>query len=83
MTDSRPPFIIRSSDVPEEPPARYPGSEEDLSAGRAIGRVLWDEFFISRDWPVASAVSIVLLLLLVVPIMWFQHVQNREQERAL
>jgi putrescine transport system permease protein len=48
-----------------------------------IGRVLWDEFFISRDWPVASAVSIVLLLLLVVPIMWFQHVQNREQERAL
>jgi putrescine transport system permease protein len=48
-----------------------------------IGRVLWDEFFISRDWPVASAVSIVLLLLLVVPIMWFQHLQNREQERAL
>jgi putrescine transport system permease protein len=45
-----------------------------------IGRVLWDEFFISRDWPVASAVSIVLLLLLVVPIMWFQHLQNREQE---
>ena len=45
-----------------------------------IGRVLWDEFFISRDWPVASAVSIVLLLLLVVPIMWFQHVQSREQE---
>ena len=48
-----------------------------------IGRVLWDEFFISRDWPVASAVSIVLLLLLVVPIMWFQHVQGREQERAV
>jgi putrescine transport system permease protein len=47
-----------------------------------IGRVLWDEFFISRDWPVASAVSIVLLLLLVVPIMWFQHVQGREQEGA-
>jgi putrescine transport system permease protein len=45
-----------------------------------IGRVLWDEFFISRDWPVASAVSVVLLLLLVVPIMWFQHVQSREQE---
>jgi len=45
-----------------------------------IGRVLWDEFFSSRDWPVASAVSIVLLLLLVVPIMWFQHLQSREQE---
>ena len=38
-----------------------------------IGRVLWDEFFINRDWPVASAVSVVLLLLLVAPIMWFQR----------
>jgi putrescine transport system permease protein len=47
-----------------------------------IGRVLWDEFFISRDWPVASAVSIVLLLLLVAPIVWFQHVQDREPEGA-
>jgi putrescine transport system permease protein len=45
-----------------------------------IGRVLWDEFFISRDWPVASAVSIVLVLLLVAPIIWFQHIQSREQE---
>lgn len=45
-----------------------------------IGRVLWDEFFVNRDWPVASAVSIVLLLLLLVPILWFQHNQNREQE---
>jgi putrescine transport system permease protein len=45
-----------------------------------IGRVLWDEFFISRDWPVASAVSIVLLMLLVVPIMWFQRVESREQD---
>lgn len=44
-----------------------------------IGRVLWDEFFISRDWPVASAVSVVLLLLLIGPILWFQHVQSREQ----
>ena len=45
-----------------------------------IGRMLWDEFFISRDWPVASAVSVVLLLLLVAPMMWFQHVQNRQEE---
>lgn len=42
-----------------------------------IGRVLWDEFFINRDWPVASAVSVVLLLILVVPMMWFQRVQSR------
>jgi putrescine transport system permease protein len=45
-----------------------------------IGRVLWDEFFVSRDWPVASAVSVVLLLLLIAPILWFQHLQNRELE---
>jgi putrescine transport system permease protein len=48
-----------------------------------IGRVLWDEFFISRDWPVASAVSVVLLLLLIAPILWFQRHQAREQEAAL
>ncbi|MGH8251119.1 MAG: ABC transporter permease subunit [Steroidobacteraceae bacterium] len=45
-----------------------------------IGRVLWDEFFINRDWPVASAVSVVLLLLLVAPILWFQRLQSRQQE---
>ena len=47
-----------------------------------IGRVLWDELFVNRDWPVASAVSMVLLLLLLVPILWFQHNQNREQVAA-
>jgi putrescine transport system permease protein len=45
-----------------------------------IGRVLWDEFFSNRDWPVASAVSVVLLLLLIAPIMWFQRLQSREHE---
>ncbi len=43
-----------------------------------IGRVLWDEFFANRDWPVASAVAIAMLLLLVVPIMIFQYTQGRE-----
>jgi len=43
-----------------------------------IGRALWDEFFINRDWPVASAVSVVLLLILVLPMMWFQKVQARQ-----
>jgi len=43
-----------------------------------IGRVLSDEFFANRDWPVASAVSIAMLLLLVVPIVLFQRYQNRE-----
>jgi putrescine transport system permease protein len=32
-----------------------------------IGKVLWDEFFTNRDWPVASAVAIAMLLLLLVP----------------
>ncbi|HVN99160.1 MAG TPA: ABC transporter permease subunit [Steroidobacteraceae bacterium] len=43
-----------------------------------IGRVLSDEFFENRDWPVASAVAIAMLVLLVVPIMIFQRYQNRE-----
>ena len=43
-----------------------------------IGRALWDEFFINRDWPVASAVSVVLLLILVLPMMWFQKIQAKQ-----
>jgi putrescine transport system permease protein len=43
-----------------------------------IGKILWQEFFNNRDWPVASAVAIALLLVLVVPIMAFQHFQARE-----
>ena len=45
-----------------------------------IGRILWDEFFANRDWPVASAVAIAILLLLVVPIIIFQHYQAIERE---
>ncbi|MCC5988969.1 MAG: ABC transporter permease subunit [Pararhodobacter sp.] len=44
-----------------------------------IGRVLWDEFFSSRDWPVASAVAIVMLVLVVAPIMWLQSTQDRRE----
>jgi putrescine transport system permease protein len=46
-----------------------------------IGRVVFDEFFANRDWPVAAAVTVVLLLILVVPMMWFQHVQAAEHRR--
>ena len=42
-----------------------------------IGRTLYDEFFTNRDWPLSSAVAIILLLILVVPIMAFQHYQAR------
>jgi putrescine transport system permease protein len=45
-----------------------------------IGRTLWNEFFLNRDWPVASAVAIVLLILLVVPIVFFQNAQARVRE---
>ena len=48
-----------------------------------IGRVLWQEFFNNRDWPVASAVAIVMLVLLVVPIMVFHRAQSRELESRL
>jgi putrescine transport system permease protein len=47
-----------------------------------IGRVLWNEFFANRDWPVASAVAIAILLLLVGPIMLFQYFQARQAEAA-
>lgn len=46
-----------------------------------IGKVLWTEFFSNRDWPVASAVAIALLALLVVPIAFLQRAQNAQTRR--
>jgi putrescine transport system permease protein len=57
----------------------------DLLGGSStvmIGQTLWTEFFANRDWPTASAVAIVLLALLVVPIVIYQHQQLRELERG-
>jgi putrescine transport system permease protein len=45
-----------------------------------IGRVLWDEFFGNRDWPVASAVAVAFLLLLVAPIAVYQHFHRKDLE---
>ncbi|WP_271892801.1 ABC transporter permease subunit [Candidatus Phyllobacterium onerii] len=45
-----------------------------------IGKTLWNEFFSNRDWPVSSAVAVILLLLLVVPIVLFQRAEARAQE---
>jgi putrescine transport system permease protein len=42
-----------------------------------IGQTLWTEFFQNRDWPVASAVAIALLLILLLPILLYQHLQIR------
>jgi putrescine transport system permease protein len=47
-----------------------------------MGKTLWLEFFSNRDWPVASAVAIVLLLSIVVPIVLFQRQIERQQEAA-
>ncbi|MMZ71778.1 Putrescine transport system permease protein PotH [compost metagenome] len=45
-----------------------------------IGRVLWQEFFNNRDWPVASAVAVVMLAVLIVPIILFNRNQAKELE---
>jgi putrescine transport system permease protein len=42
-----------------------------------IGKTLWNEFFNNRDWPIASAVAVVLLVVLVAPIMLFQRMANK------
>ena len=55
----------------------------DLLGGTStlmIGKQLWTEFFNNRDWPLASAVATILLLVLVIPIVLFQRAQARAQE---
>jgi putrescine transport system permease protein len=47
-----------------------------------IGKVLWNEFYGNTDWPLASAVATILLLVLVVPIVFFQHVQAKADEKG-
>lgn len=47
-----------------------------------IGKTLWSEFFNNRDWPVSSAVAVVLLLVLVIPIVLFQRMQEKQREAA-
>jgi putrescine transport system permease protein len=45
-----------------------------------IGQTLWTEFFSNRDWPVASAIAIALLMLLLVPILFYERLQQRSLE---
>lgn len=45
-----------------------------------IGRVMWNEFFDNADWPMASAVTCAMVLLLLVPMALFQHFQAKELE---
>jgi putrescine transport system permease protein len=51
------------------------GSESSM-----IGQTLWTEFFSNRDWPVASAIAIALLGLLLVPILFYERLQQRALE---
>jgi len=48
-----------------------------------IGRTLYDEFFNNRDWPLSSAIATILLLILILPMMLFQHYQNPEKNEQL
>ncbi len=45
-----------------------------------IGKTLWNEFSSNRDWPLSSAVAIILLVILVIPIVMFQNAQAKAQE---
>jgi len=45
-----------------------------------IGRVVWDEMFSSNNWPRASALSIVLILGVVIPLAWFNQRLARKVE---
>jgi putrescine transport system permease protein len=57
----------------------------DLLAGSSslmIGQTLWLEFFTNKDWPVASAAAVVLLLVLVVPLIFYDRLQRRQLEDA-
>jgi putrescine transport system permease protein len=44
-----------------------------------IGKLMWTEFFSNKDWPVASALAAVLLLVLIVPFVLWQHFEQRQQ----
>jgi len=45
-----------------------------------IGKTLWDVFNANRDWPASSAVAVVLVIILVGPIIYYQHVQSKQLE---
>lgn len=50
---------------------------------KMIGKVLWEEYFIANDWPRASAIAIVMLFMLVIPIMLFNRQQAKDMESKL
>jgi len=49
------------------------------SSSNMIGRVMWQEFFANRDWPLSAALATVMLLILLVPIYIFSRVEQKQQ----
>jgi putrescine transport system permease protein len=47
-----------------------------------IGHVLWDEFFTNNDWPMASSVTVVVILLILVPMAIFNKYKAEQEVRA-
>jgi putrescine transport system permease protein len=47
-----------------------------------IGKVLWDEFFTNNDWPLASAVTVVVIMLILVPMALFNKVKAEQEGEA-
>lgn len=47
-----------------------------------IGKVLWQAFFDQNNWPLASAIAVIMVILLVIPITLFHHYENREIEEG-
>ncbi|MEX2616333.1 MAG: ABC transporter permease subunit [Alphaproteobacteria bacterium] len=45
-----------------------------------IGKVLWTEFFNNRDWPLAAALAVVVLALIVAPLAWLEHIRLKREE---
>ena len=55
----------------------------DLLAGSGdmmIGQTLWLEFFANKDWPLAAAIAVMLLGILLVPLLIYEHIQRRQLE---
>lgn len=42
-----------------------------------IGNVIWEEFFTSNNWGMSAAISVVLIVVLVLPILWMQRIQAK------
>jgi putrescine transport system permease protein len=55
-----------------------------LGGGRVptIGMTLWNEFFKNTDWPLASAIAICMLMLIVLPLVLFEYVQSTKLNPA-